>query len=549
MRRSASPIIFLLLVIPTLTWCQPQGPKAGPEFQVNTYTTNWQSYPQIGVSATGTFVMVWHSWGQDGSKAGIFARRYDSNGAALDPAEIQVNAYTTGSQEYPAVAVGPLGDFVVAWQGQGPGTGTLFGRRFGSSGVPLDPAEFQIDTNTARGSYYPAIAMDTSGTFTVVWQTFFDGDEHVFGRRFDSAGDALEPVAFQVSSPGADNSYPAVGSDSSGDFVVVWSSSGNYSSHILARRFDSAGSPLDAGDIQVESTYAGSFPTLGVAPSGQFVVAWPGIVGGPSGDYYQIIARRFDSTGAPLDPEQFAVSVDTAPIHWSPSVGVGPAGNFVVAWQRGDGPYGSSYRTDIVGRRFTSDGVAVDPVPFQVSTDTATSKYGAGVAVAPSGDFAVVWESYGQDGDDEGIFAQRFSCPDLDGDGICDGEDIIVDEPADGSTVECPARGATGPVPVVSWSPGNYDRFRVAISGDPDFTSGSLVRSSAMLQTATSWTPRTGQWRHACRRLGPDLYIRVYGEDTDISSSDPRYSTFSNVVHVTTTTVMKLPLREGLGGR
>jgi serralysin len=57
-------------------------------------------------------LIVWVSIGQDGSGAGIFARRYDS-GRALAGAEFQVDTTTLGEQFLPAVAVHAGGDFVV----------------------------------------------------------------------------------------------------------------------------------------------------------------------------------------------------------------------------------------------------------------------------------------------------------------------------------------------------------------------------------------------------------------------------------------------------
>src|SRR5262245_4771844 len=77
---------------------------AGPEFQVNTYTTgNQEPYLRsICRADAGDFVIVWDS-PQDGSQRGIFARRYDRS-AVPQGAEFQVNGYTTGTQRGPSVA-------------------------------------------------------------------------------------------------------------------------------------------------------------------------------------------------------------------------------------------------------------------------------------------------------------------------------------------------------------------------------------------------------------------------------------------------------------
>jgi hypothetical protein len=83
------------------------------------------------MDAAGDFVVVWRSGGQDGNGDGIFGQRFTSNGAKLG-GEFQVNTYTTGNQDGPAVAMDAAGNFVVVWrsEGQDGDGGGLFGQRF-----------------------------------------------------------------------------------------------------------------------------------------------------------------------------------------------------------------------------------------------------------------------------------------------------------------------------------------------------------------------------------------------------------------------------------
>jgi len=91
------------------------GDPLGGEFVVNTYTTSGQRYPAIDGTADGAFVVVWQSYGQDGNSLGVFGQRHESTGAKLGT-EFQANTYTTDRQGYPDVGVDPLGNFVVAWE-------------------------------------------------------------------------------------------------------------------------------------------------------------------------------------------------------------------------------------------------------------------------------------------------------------------------------------------------------------------------------------------------------------------------------------------------
>ena len=70
------------------------------------------------MDAEGDFVVAWESYGQDGSKYGIYAQRFNASGHAQG-SEQRVNTYTQDSQRQPSVAMDSAGDFVVAWESYG----------------------------------------------------------------------------------------------------------------------------------------------------------------------------------------------------------------------------------------------------------------------------------------------------------------------------------------------------------------------------------------------------------------------------------------------
>src|SRR5262249_39555057 len=74
----------------------------GSEFRVNTRTTNGQTRPSVAADSAGRLVVVWESYGQDGSKDGVFGRRFFASGSPLG-VEFQVNTTTTDSQSSPSV--------------------------------------------------------------------------------------------------------------------------------------------------------------------------------------------------------------------------------------------------------------------------------------------------------------------------------------------------------------------------------------------------------------------------------------------------------------
>lgn len=161
------------------------------EFQINSYTANNQEEPVVAMDSAGDFVVVWtDSSGQDGSYTGIYAQRYNSAGTAQG-SEFQVNSYTTGNQNAPAVATNSSGDFVVTWQSdsQDGDSFGIYGQRYNSTGV-TQGSEFQINTYTTGDQYSAAVALDSSGNFVITWQSANQDGSYlgIYAQRYDSQG-------------------------------------------------------------------------------------------------------------------------------------------------------------------------------------------------------------------------------------------------------------------------------------------------------------------------------------------------------------------------
>jgi hypothetical protein len=217
------------------------GNKVGSEFQVNTWTTYDERYPSITSLSNGGFVVVWESeceylgcFEQDGSGDGVYGQRFDSNGNKVG-SEFQVNTWTTDNESYPSITSLSNGGFVVVWQsgcdsectGQDGSLWGVYGQRFDSNGNKVG-SEFQVNTWTTDEQRYPSITSLSNRGFVVVWESeeqdgsFFG----VYGQRFDPNGNKVGSE-FQVNTwTTYDQAYPSIASLSNGGFVVVWQSSG-----------------------------------------------------------------------------------------------------------------------------------------------------------------------------------------------------------------------------------------------------------------------------------------------------------------------------------
>ena len=201
------------------------GNKVGGEFQVNTWTTNAQWDPSVASLPQGGFVVVWQSDFQDGSNSGIFGQIFDADGNKVG-SEFQVNTWTSNYQEDPSVI--SLSDgFVVVWQSEeqdGSGTG-VYGQIFDSNGNKVG-SEFLANTTTFGHQGNPSLTSLVNGGFVVVWASHQqDGSDFgVFGQRFDIYGNKVGPE-FQVNTWTENEQWgKGIASLVDGGFVVAWHS-------------------------------------------------------------------------------------------------------------------------------------------------------------------------------------------------------------------------------------------------------------------------------------------------------------------------------------
>jgi hypothetical protein len=442
MQRSAV-LVATLATFAASSIARAQTP-VGNEFQVNTYTPGDQAYPVVCRDSGGDAVVAWESRLQDGDGNGVFAQRYDAAGDRRG-SEFQVNSFTAGDQEAPALACGAEGSFFVVWQSSGQdGDGLgIFGRRYDADGVPLG-SEFQVNTHTSDTQVLPAVCSPGGAGFVVAWESYGqDGEGYgVFAQRYDGAGSPAG-TEFQIN---AYTSYtqdqPAIACAPNGSFLVAWSSAGQDGNGygVFGRRFDASGAPLGT-EFQVNSytTEDQDAPNVSADGTGNFIVVWQSH-NYQDGDSYGIFGQRIDASGAALGTE-FQINTYTSYSQEAPSVASEPGGGFVVVWSSGQEPEAYGYY-GIYGQRYDSAGNHAGG-EFHVNTTVAGDQgsyygYGDGVSVATDaeGNFTVVWQSTHpfeptQDGDGFGVFGQRFASGtacrgDCDGDGMVSIDELIT---------------------------------------------------------------------------------------------------------------------------
>ena len=539
----------------TAGWAQT---PAGSEFQINQDTAYSQENPDVAKAPDGSFVVVWNNDRPIArgllDPVGIRGRRFDSSGSPLT-GDFQVHedpAYYFGR---PRIDGGGGGEFVVTWDA------TLFGdsdddpaalfsyptvqmRRLDSSGSPVG-AEFQVSTDLypSYSEYQtgPDVSVDPSGNFVIVWEHSYSDKggttTRIRGRRFGSDGNPLGDP-FDIDGPDGDfRSDPSVSHDpATGGFAVVWrrsiplSQPATNAEGIFGRRFDSSGTAI-GGEFLVNNSL-GTYPDdprLSHDSAGNFVVAWEEFEYTPqsgNGPFAQdIFARRFDSGGMDLGP-QFQVSQNTD-FNYRPDLCHDQCGGFVVAWD--NGPFKGIDR-EILARSFASSGAAVGS-EMVINSFTTDRQSSAGISHDLASNFVITWESYDQDGSNEGVFGQRFQnsadlgvgmtdmpdpvsaganitydIPVTNAGAICSATTLDTSTPTDTTFVSLTVPVAAGPAgPVAGWScmtpapggtgpiscthpaffNGDPGMFQLVVNVNPGTPGGTMINAAATVSGAT----------------------------------------------------------------
>jgi hypothetical protein len=392
MYRSFSSLIFLPFIFVLLAPASVEAQAIPPEFQVNTTTAGNQSGASIGMNGQGLSVVVW----SDGSvpPGRIASQRYDQYGTPLGSETILSTQIGSSS---PSAAMGPS-HFVVAWDWMDMGvTEMVDGQLYDINGTPIG----------AQFSYLgrdPSVAMHSSGSFVLVWERVDTLNINIIGRRFDSFGNPVGSE-FVVNSyiPDSQES-PSVAMDASGNFVVVWQSSGQDGSTtgIFGQRFDNLANKIGP-EFQV-NTYTNlqqDNPDVAVDALGNFAVVWQS--NQQDGSSQGVYAQRYTSAGIPVGGE-FRINQETNGQQGYPSVAMNDGSDMIVAWAS---QYQDGDNMGVFARRFDPTSAPLED-EFQVNVYTTNMQISEDVGMDDSGDFVVIWESYGQDGDAYGEFGRRY---------------------------------------------------------------------------------------------------------------------------------------------
>jgi len=256
----------------------------------DSYSKDQQSEPVVSALHNGGALVAWQSFGQDGHKFGIYARRLSSSGQVVSN-EFLVNQTTSYSQRSPAVATLANGNVIVAWISEF--------ERFGNPYQTEDLSPFSID---------------------------------VYGRLFDPLGN---PLSDEILLNSGNNmcANPSIAGLSGGGFTIVWSEkdaqSRSNSWEIMGRSFSAEG-VATGGDFKINTnTYGDQYRPKIAAVGNDCAVIWTSL--GQDGSREGVFGRFLQGGGQPSGDE-FRVNNRTVSRQIYPAIASNGTDRFLVGW-------------------------------------------------------------------------------------------------------------------------------------------------------------------------------------------------------------------------
>jgi hypothetical protein len=174
----------------------------------------------------------------------VYFQRFGADGSATDAMGRPVLETSVGTQDQPAIASLANGTFVVAWRegdvGSGDGAGTSIRARIFATDGMARGMPFVVNSTTAGDQAAPSVS-GADGRFCFAWENAGEVRARVFGENGMALLNRERPPAavdFSVATGMASApSVAAVGSGSTGGWLIGWAAPTDGTGDVLIRRY------------------------------------------------------------------------------------------------------------------------------------------------------------------------------------------------------------------------------------------------------------------------------------------------------------------------
>lgn len=371
----------------------------GPEFRANEQGKHPQGDQVIGVAESGEFLVVWQGRTEEGSRDGLWGQWFSSNGQPSG--HNRALEFAEGQFFQPAAGPGLRGGVSVYWrESRRPGHtwdwDNLVARDLSSDNTWRSPKRKPVFLGQLAPRFVRPLPQGGQ-VVALIGSRPGRREARTFLLFTDPEGNVIRGPIPVYPARRSGQYVGGLAVSPSGEVLVTWS---DYTgrSRVLAQLFSPEGRPL-RGPVQVHDNVPGAQFTGRTAALGDqgYVVVWNDEEDVQTGR--SDLKMRFLNPDGTLRGPVLRVNEDESHRYMGEDLTADAAGNFFVVWDEGG---------DVWGRLFRPDGRPVGPGRI-LNRYTLSSQEFPIVATGVNGTFIVAWRSYGQDGDEDGIFGQVFA--------------------------------------------------------------------------------------------------------------------------------------------
>jgi parallel beta-helix repeat protein len=381
---------------------------------VSTESTDDSYYPSLAVDSSGNIHIAWHDqtdYGDSGTDNDIFYKKYvPDNGWTTTEV---VSTESTDDSYYPSLAVDSSGNIHIAWQEWNTTSISydVFYKRY-EVGVGWTTTEL-VSTESTGDSHQPSLAVDVGGNVHIAWYDNTDyndsgTDYDVFYKRYEVGVGWTSTEVISIQS--TDYSFlPSLAVDVGGNVHIAWYDyddiAGSGTDYdVFYKRYEVGVGWTSAELVSTESTGDSYYPSLAVDSGGNVHVAWyDGTIYDGSGIDDDIFYKRYEVGVGWTTTE--VVSMESTGYSYWPSLAVDSGGNVHIAWTDYTDYAGSGTDYDVFYKRYE---VGVGWTTTEVvSTESTATSWNPSLAVDLAGNIHVAWEDdtdYAGFGSDADIF-------------------------------------------------------------------------------------------------------------------------------------------------
>ena len=381
------------------------------QVQGNVFTFSSQGDSSLAVAPDGRTALVWNSKRQERGTFGVYARLFDANGQPLT-SELHINEYLPQAQWQAAAAFAADSSLWIAWEsfGQdGSGAG-LVARRFDADGYPFG-GEIAINQNREGDQSQVVLAANPQDAMLAVWTSRFDAADgtSVAGlrARLLSADSSSKGSEILLSNQSGDR-RPALCVLPDGQFFLSWTrdiADANRST-VMAMFLNAEGQPQgSAFELMSDATRDHVEPVATITNDGLLAVAW--MRSCDSG--YEVVTQSFDSKATAVNNVQVLATPQDG---WKSGVAIcaNVDGGFTVAynsdrWLPGNDQSKQAEERFVLAKRFDAQATCLDAQAIRLSDQGLLARTSAATRLASSADGRLLASFDGNSGHGDGSAA------------------------------------------------------------------------------------------------------------------------------------------------